>query len=172
MADLKCHDIPRTVRNTCRRLAKTPPWAVTVHSSGGGEMVRAAVEALAGTPTKVLAITVLTSIDDATGEEIFTRLPSDQVKVLAGIADDAGAHGLVCSPLEVMELRCQYPEMVLVTPGVRSVGAGRDDQKRVDTPVSAMKGGADYLVMGSQIFGAEDPVAEVNRILREELEIT
>lgn len=172
MADLKGHDIPRTVSNTCRRLAKTPPWAVTVHSSGGREMVRAAAEALKSTSTKVLGVTVLTSIDSDTCKEVYTRLPLDEVKVLAQMALEAGADGLVCSPEEVRELRSLYPKIILVTPGVRSANARRDDQKRIGTPASAMESGADHLVMGSQIFGAEDPVAEVKRIIEEELGIT
>lgn len=169
MADLKCHDIPRTVANTCNRLLACPPWAVTVHGSGGVEMVRAAVKTLKGTPTKVLVVTVLTSIDSKTCEEIYTRLPWEQVKVLAKIAKDAGAHGLVCSPEEVRELRKLCPRMTFVVPGVRSKGAKKDDQKRTGTPRGALGDGANHIVMGSQIFNAVDPVAEVNRLLTKEL---
>lgn len=171
MADLKGHDIPQTVFHTCRRLAETPPWAVTVHGSGGKEMVEAAVRALEGKPTKVLGITVLTSIDPDTCEVVYRRLPIDEVKVLAKIADDAGAHGLVCSPHEVRELKGLYPDMTMVVPGIRSVGVDHGDQQRVDTPFGAMESGADHLVMGRQIFGAQDPVAEVKRVLKEDLGI-
>ena len=171
MADLKCHDIPNTVGNTCMRLRKNPPWAVTVHASGGCEMVKAAVKALEGTPTKVLAVTVLTSIDPATSEEIYQRLPLEQVKVLAKIVTSAGAHGFVCSPEEARELKGIYPEKTIVTPGIRSDGTPKDDQARIATPRGAKDNGANFLVMGRQILGAKDPVAEVNRIMTEELAI-
>lgn len=169
MADLKCHDIPNTVKNTCERLRKSPPWAVTVHASGGGEMIKAAVEALAGTPTKVLAITVLTSIDPETSEEIYHRLPLDQVRVLAKIAAKSGAHGFVCSPEEAKELKGEYPDKTIVTPGIRSEATPKNDQARIATPRGAKDNGSDYLVMGRQILGAKDPVAEVKRVMTEEL---
>lgn len=169
MADLKCHDIPATVKNTCTRLRKSPPWAVTIHASGGPEMIKAAVAALEGTPTMVLAVTVLTSIDPATSEEIYHRLPLDQVKVLAKIAADSGAHGFVCSPEEVKELRALYPHHVMVTPGIRSEAVPKDDQARVATPRGARDNGSNYLVMGRQILGAKDPTAEVKRVITEEL---
>jgi orotidine-5'-phosphate decarboxylase len=169
MADLKCHDIPNTVKNTCERLRKDPPWAVTVHASGGGEMVKAAVDALAGTPTKVLAITVLTSINPETSEEIYQRRPLEQVKVLAKIAADNGAHGFVCSPEEAKELKGTYPDRTIVTPGIRSEATPKDDQARIATPRGAKDNGSDYLVMGRQILGAKDPVAEVKRVMTEEL---
>ena len=169
MADLKLHKIPNTVVNTCQRLRKDPPWAVTVHASGGAEMVKAAVTTLAGTPTKVLAITVLTSINPETSEEIYHRLPLDQVKVLAKIAAEAGAHGFVCSPQEARELKALYPNKLIVTPGIRSETAPKDDQARIATPRGAKDNGADYLVMGRQILNASDPVAEVKRVITEEL---
>jgi orotidine-5'-phosphate decarboxylase len=171
MADLKCHDIPNTVKNTCDRLRKSPPWAVTVHASGGAAMVRAAVTALEGTPTKVLAITVLTSIDPVTSEEIYQRRPLEQVKVLAKMAAEAGAHGFVCSPEEAKELKGAYPDKVIVTPGIRSEAVPKDDQARIATPRGARDNGSDFLVMGRQILGATDPVAEVRRVMTEELAI-
>ena len=172
MADIKCHEIPNTVKNTCERLRNSPPWAVTVHASGGRKMVEAAVETLKGTPTKVLAITVLTSIDANTGEEIFKRLPIDQVKVLAKIAADAGAHGFVCSPEEAKELKSIYPDKTIVTPGIRSEEVPKDDQERISTPRGAKDNGADYLVMGRQILNAENPVNEVRRVMMEELAVS
>jgi orotidine-5'-phosphate decarboxylase len=171
MADLKCHDIPNTVENTIRRLAQNPPWAVTVHASGGKEMVEKAVNVLKGTGTKVLVATVLTSIDVKTGEEIYNRLPAEEVRVLARIAKRAGAHGLVCSAEEVADLRKQYPEMTLVTPGIRSAGIDADDQKRVATPEAAIQHGSNYLVMGRQIMKASDPYQEAMRLLKEELKV-
>jgi orotidine-5'-phosphate decarboxylase len=139
MADLKGHDIPKTLENIASRLVKNPPWAVTVHASGGKEMVEKVVSALKGTPTKVLVVTVLTSIDPMTCEEIYNRLPAEEVRVLARIAKRAGAHGLVCSPEEVADLRKQYPGMLLVTPGIRSSGVDAHDQKRVATPKAAIE---------------------------------
>jgi len=171
MADLKGHDIKNTLENIAKRIRPHEPWVVTVHGSGGKEMVQATVKALEGTRTKVLVVTVLTSINQATCEEIYTRLPIDEVRVLARIAHEAGAQGIVCSPEEVGELRQKYPDMMLVTPGVRSPGKEAGDQKRIGTPAAAFEAGANHLVIGRQILGAFDPVAEVFRVLREELKI-
>lgn len=171
MADLKCHDIPNTVKNTCEWLRQSPPWAVTVHASGASKMVKAAVDTLAGTPTKVLAITVLTSIDPETCEEIYQRRPLDEVKLLAKMAAEAGAHGFVCSPEEARELKRMYPNKMIVTPGIRSEAMLKDDQARIATPRGAKDNGSDYLVMGRQILNAKDPVTEVKRVMTEELVI-
>jgi len=171
MADLKGHDIPNTIQNTCQKLKKFSPWAVTVHASGGKEMVGAAVKTLDGSGTKVLAVTVLTSIDEKTCEEIYIRLPLDQVMALAEIADGAGAHGFVCSPEEVAVLKEKYPGKELVTPGIRSEGKEKQDQSRISTPKGATDNGATKLVMGRQILNADDPIAEVKRVLNEELGI-
>jgi orotidine-5'-phosphate decarboxylase len=171
MADLKSHDIPNTVKNTCERLRKCPPWSVTVHASGGAEMVHAAVKTLTGTPTKVFAITVLTSIDPETCEEIYCRRPFEQVKELAAKAVLAGVHGFVCSPEEVRYLKDTYPDKITVTPGIRSVDVSKDDQERTSTPRGARDSGADYIVMGRQILGAIDPLAEIRRVMSEELGI-
>jgi len=171
MADLKGHDIPNTVGNICKRLAKCPPWAVTVHASGGAEMIRAAKTELEGTGTKVLAVTVLTSIDEKTCEEIYKEQPLTQVIKLARIAAEAGADGFVCSPNEVGVLSAAKPGMVFATAGVRSEGKDVGDQKRVGTPKGAVANGATNLVMGRQVLGASDPVAEVYRVCREELGI-
>ncbi|MFA6446256.1 MAG: orotidine-5'-phosphate decarboxylase [Candidatus Paceibacterota bacterium] len=172
MVDIKGHDITKTLENIIQRFAKNPPWAVTVHASGGEEMIKKVVEGFAGKKTKTLAVTVLTSFDKATCQEIYSQLPWDEVKRLAAIAVRAGAHGLVCSPKEVHRLKVLYPKMELVTPGVRSPGVDPGDQKRVDTPARSMKLGARFLVMGRQILGSADPVAEVNRVLKEELSIS
>jgi len=171
MADLKGHDIPNTVANTCRHLRDCPPWAVTIHASGGEEMAKAALKELEGTDTKVLAVTVLTSIDEKTSEEIFTRLPFDQVLKLAEIADRAGVHGFVCSPEEVAALSEKYPGKEFVIPGIRSEGKGKQDQSRTGTPAGAKANGATKLVMGRQLLEASDPVAEMFRVMKEELGI-
>ena len=171
MADLKGHDIPNTLKNISERLKKNPPWAVTVHGSGGEKMIKEVVETLKGTGTKVLVITVLTSIDKETSEEIYTRIPIDEVRVLASIAHRAGADGLVCSPQETEELHAIYPKMDLVIPGVRSEGVDKGDQKRTGTPQGAIASGAKHIVMGRQIMEAPDPIAEVQRLLKEELNV-
>lgn len=171
MADIKGHDIPNTLQNIAQHLVKNPPWAVTVHGSGGRDMIKAVVETLKGTPTKILVVTVLTSFDPDTCEEIYRRQPWDQVELLAKIGADAGTHGFVCSPEEAPKLSWLYPKKILVTPGVRSPGKDTGDQKRIGTPAGALKDGANYIVMGRQILGAPDPVAEVMRILRDELQL-
>jgi len=110
MADLKSHDISNTVKNITKHLLPNPPWGVTVHGTGGENMIKATVETLKGTDTKVLVVTVLTSIDKKTGQEIYRRMPIRQVKVLAEIANRAGSHGFVCSPEEAPVLRKKYPK--------------------------------------------------------------
>ena len=171
MADLKCHDIPNTVANICKRLRKCPPWAVTVHASGAGDMIKKAKEALAGTPTKVLAVTVLTSLDEKTCEEVYHWKPLDQALALGKAAVAAGADGLVCSPKELPAFRPEFSSYELVIPGLRSPGKEVNDQARVDTPKNARELGANYLVMGRQILESKDPVAEVQRVIKEELGI-
>jgi orotidine-5'-phosphate decarboxylase len=169
MVDLKGHDIPNTIANACKHLRACPPWAVTVHASGGAEMVRAAVKALEGTGTKVLAVTVLTSLDDAGCKDIYCRQPLDQALHLAKLADAAGADGFVCSPEEV-GLLSSLPwgrKKLFVTPGVRSAGVASKDQQRIGTPKAAMEAGATHLVTGRQILESSDPIAEVARILQE-----
>lgn len=169
MADLKSHDISNTVANIMTHLLPNPPWAVTVHASGSKEMIQAAVGKLKNTPTKVLAVTVLTSIDPKTCEEIYIRQPLEQVLALARIAYRAGAHGLVCSPEEIPTLRPLYPKMTLVTPGLRSPGVDAEDQKRIATYAGAKESGVDFFVGGRQFLNAPDPVEEVKRVLTEEL---
>ena len=171
MADLKGHDISNTLENISKHFLPYPPWAVTVHASGSEKMMRAVVDKLSPTETKVLAVTVLTSFDKDTCKEVYFRRPLNQVKKLAEIAHRSGVHGLVCSPKEAPVLKEKYPKMLCVTPGVRSAGADVGDQKRVATPAEARENGADYLVMGRQILGAPDPVAEVHRILIDELKV-
>jgi len=168
MVDYKFHDIPNTVANHCGRLRKYEPWAVTVHGSGSEEMMKAAVGTLRGSNTKVLAIMVLTSIDQKMCEEVYSRRPMEQVLKIAELAHRAGVHGLVCSPEEVKKLRGKYPDMTLVTPGIRAAGSAKSDQKRVATPRATRNNGADYLVVGRPIMWAENP-AEAAISLREEV---
>lgn len=171
MADLKSHDIPNTVGNTWERLRKCPPWAVTVHTSGGQKMIEAGRKELEGTETKILAVTVLTSFDKETCEEIYSRLPLEQVLKFAEIAVRAGADGFVCSPEESPILHQKYPDKIITTPGIRSEGKDKGDQKRIATPKGAIDGGAKHIVMGRQLLQDPNPVAEVKRVMSEELGI-
>ena len=172
MIDLKLHDVPSTVASACKHLREHRPWAVTVHASGHREMIKAAVSALDGTPTIVLGVTVLTSLDKDGCTEVYHELPLKQVLNLAKIAVESGAKGLVCSGKEVRRLRKLYPDIELIVPGVRSPNAAAGVQKRVVTPAEAMKWGASKVVMASQLFGAEiGPVAELGRVLKDELGI-
>lgn len=173
MVDLKCHETPNTVENTCRRLAKHNVWAVTVHASGGREMVRRAKQAVHPN-TKVLAVTVLTSLDDDDCMMIYSKNSAETVVRLAIEADNclAGLDGFVCSPKEVVELKkLILCDKIIVTPGVRSDENPSDDQARIATPKQAIENGAHHIVMGRQILNAINPVAEVKRVLVEELGI-
>jgi orotidine-5'-phosphate decarboxylase len=173
MADIKGHDIKNTLKNISQHFLPFPPWAVTVHGSGGKEMIEAVVKIFKGTPTKVLVVTLLTSIDPRTCEEIYVRQSFEQVRYLARIGHRAGAHGFVCSVEENEELRKIYPEKLIVNPAIRSAGksVAGDDQARKGTPEGAIALGANYVVMGRQITQAEDPAAEVMRVLKEELNV-
>jgi len=163
--DVKLHDIPNTVKNRTAILDAAGADIITVHALGGIEMMAAAVEAAKG-GAKIYAVTVLTSHNEAYVESMFGRTVDQQVIKLALMAQEAGVHGLVCSPKEVEMLR-DYPQLdslVLATPGVRSVGADVGDQKRVDTPRAAIEGGANYIVVGRQVTEAPDPVAALKAI--------
>ncbi len=171
--DLKLHDIPNTVAGAARSVAQLEPAYVTVHASGGTDMVRAAVDALPR--ALVAAVTVLTSLDAAALAAMgVAGPPLDAVRRLAALAVGAGAGALVCSPLEVAAVRAEIgPGVVLVTPGVRPALTGRgdgtgtdgtgtdgtDDQARVATPERALADGADLLVVGRPLTGAGDPAA-------------
>ena len=167
--DLKLHDIPNTVAGAARSVARLQPTYLTVHASGGADMVRAAVEAAPG--VTIAAVTVLTSISaevlDAVG---LAGPPADAVRRLAALAVGAGAGALVCSPQEVALVRAEVgPGIVLITPGVRPAGADVGDQARVATPQQALADGADLLVVGRPITGAPDvgaAAAEIAASLR------
>lgn len=157
--DLKLHDIPNTVAGAARSVARLKPRYLTVHASGGADMVRAAVEAAEG--VTIAAVTVLTSMDDRALDAVGLAGPSlDAVRRLAALAVGAGAGALVCSPQEVAAVRAEVGEgVVLITPGVRPAGADVQDQARVATPEQALADGADLLVIGRPITGAADPGA-------------
>ena len=157
--DLKLHDIPNTVAGAARAVASLAPRYLTVHASGGPDMVRAAVDALPA--TTVVGVTVLTSLDDADLARLGIGGPArDAVRRLAVLAVEGGAGALVCSPLEVADVRREVgPDITLITPGVRPAGSGAGDQARVATPRQAVADGADLLVIGRPITGATDPGA-------------
>ncbi|KAB8185582.1 MULTISPECIES: orotidine-5'-phosphate decarboxylase [Microbispora] len=157
--DLKLHDIPNTVGAAARAVARLKPTYLTVHAAGGPAMVRAAVE---GAPnTQIAAVTLLTSLSEADLREIGIQgPPADAARRMAAVAVGAGAQALVCSPREVAAVRAEVgPDVTLITPGVRPVGADTQDQARVATPEDAIAHGADLLVIGRPITGAPDPGA-------------
>jgi orotidine-5'-phosphate decarboxylase len=160
--DLKLHDIPNTVAGGVRAVLPLRPAMLTIHASGGAPMIRAARQAAdaagAGRPL-ILAVTVLTSIDQATLDTtgISTAAPQ-QVLRLGRLAVAAGADGLVCSPLEVAMLRQALgPTVRLVVPGIRSAGANADDQARTMGAAETVAAGADWIVVGRPITGTDDP---------------
>lgn len=164
--DLKMYDIGETVRRAAARAAESGVSLLTVHCVP--QVVRAAVEGVRGSETKILAVTVLTSFDQQDLEDLGVsgRTPAEHALWLAARGVEAGAHGFVCSPLEVARLRqVAGAQRLLVTPGVRSAGAATHDQKRVATPAEALEAGADYLVIGREVTRAENPAEAVERIL-------
>jgi orotidine-5'-phosphate decarboxylase len=162
--DLKLHDIPATVAAAARAVARLRPALLTVHAAAGPAAIRAAAEASRG--TKVVAVTVLTSLGEADLRRIGLAGPaSDAVRRLAALAVEAGASGLVCSPQEVAAVRAEVgSDILLVTPGVRPAGTDTHDQARVATPEEALRAGADLLVIGRPITGAADPGAAAGAI--------
>ena len=173
--DAKLHDIPNTVAGAMRGVTRLGVWCVTVHAIGGAAMLRAAVESarqtaeVEGLPrTRVLAVTVLTSIGPETlREELRVETPLvGYAGHLARLAYDAGCDGVIASPQEIEAIRAAVPapDFLVVTPGVRPPGAQAGDQARVMTPAEALQRGADYLVIGRPILAAPDPVAAAQQI--------
>jgi orotidine-5'-phosphate decarboxylase len=165
--DLKYYDIPETVERAVRRVAAGGATLLTVHAIK--PVMEAAVRGAAGSALGILAVTVLTSMDDADLEEAgFAMGVTSLVEHRVRQAREVGVRGVVCSPLEVARVRrIAGPQLTLVTPGVRSAGADTGDQKRVATPASAMAAGSSYLVIGRQVTRAADPRGEALRILEE-----
>ena len=157
--DLKLHDIPNTVAGAARSVARLRPTYLTVHASGGRDMVRAAVES--APDVKIAGVTLLTSLDKHALRVLgVDQEPSDVVLRLASVAVEAGARAIVCSPHEVAAVRREVgPDVTLITPGVRLEGGDVQDQARVSTPARALADGADLLVIGRPITGASDPGA-------------
>jgi orotidine-5'-phosphate decarboxylase len=155
--DVKLHDIPNTVAKAVEALAPLDPAILTVHAAGGHEMLLAAKRAAPPT-TKVVAVTLLTSLDAADLNDLgIERSPADQVARLAWVARDAGVDGIVCSGAEVADARTAWPKGFFVVPGIRPAGANVGDQKRIVTPVRALDDGASVLVIGRPITDAPDP---------------
>lgn len=174
--DLKFHDIPNTVAAAGVEAARMGVSIFNVHAAGGGEMMRRTVEAVGEVALReklmrpsVIGVTVLTSTDAATLSEIgVSAEPVAQVIRLARLAEACGLDGVVASPLEVMALRTAVSgDFLIVTPGVRPLGASHDDQKRVMTPAEAIRAGADYLVVGRVILKAKDPARAALSVLEE-----
>jgi len=151
--DLKLHDIPNTVANSVKSISQLKPKFLTVHASGGREMVSAA--ALADPSIAITAVTILTSLsDEELGELGFASNAEQSAVALAKIAVTAGARAIVCSPFEAGAIRSAVGDGVtLITPGVRPVGSAAGDQKRFMTPAQAIEAGANYLVIGRPITG-------------------
>lgn len=166
--DLKFHDIPNTVAGAVRSVLSAKPQFLTVHASGGKDMIKAAVDAADG-KTKILAVTVLTSFDENALKDVGQSTPvSGQVLRLAGLAKEAGADGAVCSPHEIEMLKKELGhDFLLVVPGIRPAGSETDDQKRTLTPEEAFKRGADYLVIGRPITAAAEPLKAVRVLFSE-----
>ncbi len=174
--DLKFHDIPNTVAGAVRSAVHLRPFCLTLHASGGRAMMQAAAEAaretaeeLAVARPRLLGVTVLTSLDADDLEAVGQPGPvADQVRRLAGLAQESGLDGVVCSPREIAALRADRgPGFILLVPGIRPVWAASGDQKRVTTPGDAIAAGADYLVIGRPITAQADPRAAARRIAEE-----
>lgn len=155
--DLKLHDIPNTVEKAVRAIAHLNPAILTVHA-GGGKAMMSAAKAAAPPRTKVVGVTVLTSLDKDDLASIGVRSsPETQVERLAALARESGLDGIVCSGSEVAAVRARWPEGFLVVPGVRPAGADAGDQKRVVTPARALADGASVLVIGRPVAAAANP---------------
>lgn len=170
--DLKFHDIPNTVAAAVRAAANLGVWMVNVHASGGERMMRAAAEALAPLGEKrplLIGVTVLTSTaEDELAPVGVTRPLKEQVVALAHLAKDCGLDGVVCSAQEAEPLKAACgKEFALVTPGIRPAGSDAGDQRRIVTPVQALKNGSDYLVIGRPITGADNPAQALAAIVED-----
>lgn len=157
--DLKLHDIPNTVASAVKEATRLGVDLLTVHASGGERMMAAARAAVEGTATRILAVTLLTSIDSEEARAIgFANDVEAQVESLAQLASSAGAHGVVASPLEIERVRAvSGAGFLIVTPGIRGPGDAAGDQQRTLTAAEAVRRGADYIVVGRPITRAASP---------------
>ncbi|MEX2282017.1 MAG: orotidine-5'-phosphate decarboxylase [Gemmatimonadota bacterium] len=169
--DLKFHDIPNTVAHAVESAARMQVDLLSVHTTGGLAMLKAARAATGDDGPRVLGVTVLTSygaeeIEQAWGKEV--RSVREEVIRLAALAVEAGLHGVVASPLEAEQIRRrQGSELIIVTPGIRPAGDAVGDQVRTATPAAAARAGADYIVIGRPVIAAADPVAVIQRVTAE-----
>jgi orotidine-5'-phosphate decarboxylase len=174
--DLKFHDIPHTVAKATEEVAKLSAAMLTIHSMGGYEMMKRAVESSRSVAKQlnipkplILAVTILTSMDETILKEVGIKAPLEQQVVrLATLAKRAGVHGVVASPWEIRLIRDHCgPHFLIVTPGVRPAFVAKDDQKRTLTPGEAIRAGADYIVVGRPVKDAVDPVKAADEIVEE-----
>jgi orotidine-5'-phosphate decarboxylase len=152
--DLKLHDIPNTVKKSIKGLVSLPIDMMTVHASGGLEMMKAAMKGVDGTDIKVFGVTALTSLSDEDASFIFKRTAAEQVSAMLDLAEQAGIDGVVCSPHE-LSLVSKRKSLLSITPGIR-LKDSNDDQNRVMTPKDAIKLGANFLVIGRPITEAKN----------------
>ena len=160
--DLKLHDIPNTVKKSIEGLTSLPIKMLTLHISGGKEMMLAAMKAVSGTDIKIFGVTALTSLSDEDTNNIFQRLALEQVNVMLDLAELSGIDGVVCSPHE-LELVNKRKSLLSITPGIRLINSN-DDQKRVMTPKEAILLGADFLVIGRPITTSANIKQSLNDI--------
>jgi len=165
--DLKFHDIPNTVMKACKAASELGVWMLNVHALGGQAMLQAAKEGVKGSHSKLIAVTILTSMgkDDLEQIGIQTESVQEQVVKLAMLTKDSGLDGVVCSAKEVSVLRNSLGnDFLLVTPGIRPVGSDLTDQKRVMTPADAISAGSSYLVIGRPITQSDSPIETLEKI--------
>lgn len=159
--DLKLHDIPNTVAKAVQSISRLPVDLLTLHASGGGEMIEWANKARNeyAPNLNLLSVTVLTSMNNEQLRSLNVQCSTEaQVLNLAGVALGAGSQGLVCSSLELSPLRAKFGhDPIIVTPGIRPTGSSADEQKRIMTPKAAAAAGSNYIVVGRPILKAEDP---------------
>ncbi|QMU61433.1 MAG: orotidine-5'-phosphate decarboxylase [Gammaproteobacteria bacterium] len=171
--DLKLHDIPNTVASACKSASNLGVWMMTLHALGGATMMRAAYDAMSATPssqaTKLVAVTVLTSIDQQQLNSIgIQQTPSECVMTLAELAIAAKLDGMVCSAHEVAIIRAKWGKQpMLVTPGIRMQNDQANDQSRIASPQQARIFGANYIVVGRPITAASDPIMVMNQYLED-----
>lgn len=160
--DLKLHDIPNTVKKSINGLAALPIQMLTIHTSGGEDMIKAAMEEVSSTDIKIFGVTALTSLNDIDTRNIFKRTTSEQVNAMLDIAVKAQVDGVVCSPHE-LELVKKRESLLSITPGIRLKNVN-DDQKRTMTPKEAINLGADYIVIGRPITESNNINESLNKI--------
>ena len=167
--DLKLHDIPITVKKSIETLIDLDPTILNVHALGGEEMMKVAAQVILDNnfSTKLLAVTILTSMDNSDLNDIgITDGVNEEVKRLALLAKKSGLNGVVCSPKEISIIRESCGEnFTIIVPGIRPIGVDRDDQKRVMTPREALDLGANFLVIGRPITQAKNPLETTKEII-------